>query len=77
MANPGAAGSVDTPLMRLPATKALPDLPDTRLERAPRADGRTDLAVGSRLALTLPPQALHLFDRQGLAMPRTVELALA
>ena len=42
-----------------------------------RADGRTDLAVGSRLALTLPPQALHLFDRQGLAMPRTVELALA
>ena len=42
-----------------------------------RADGRTDLAVGSRLSLTLPPQALHLFDRQGLAMPRTVELALA
>ncbi|HEX5755660.1 MAG TPA: FtsH protease activity modulator HflK, partial [Arenimonas sp.] len=41
MANPGAAGSVDTPLMRLPATKALPDLPDNRLERAPRADGRT------------------------------------
>ena len=42
-----------------------------------KADGRTDLPVGSRLGLTLPPQALHLFDRQGLAMPRTVELPLA
>lgn len=39
MANPGPAA--DTPLMRLPATQALPELPTSRSERAPRSDGRT------------------------------------
>ena len=39
-----------------------------------RAGGTTRFHPGQRLAVTAPPDALHLFDEQGLALPRTVDL---
>ena len=37
-----------------------------------KAPGHTHAAAGHRLAIGLPADALHLFDAQGLALPRTV-----
>jgi multiple sugar transport system ATP-binding protein len=37
-----------------------------------KASGRTRGQPGQRLAITLPPAALHLFDAQGHAVPRCV-----
>jgi len=45
-----------------------------------KAPGQASARTGERLAMTLPPWHLHLFDAQGLAMERTVaneELVLA
>jgi multiple sugar transport system ATP-binding protein len=37
-----------------------------------KAPGNAWARTGERLAICMPPQHLHLFDAQGLAMPRTV-----
>jgi multiple sugar transport system ATP-binding protein len=37
-----------------------------------KAPGHTHAAPGQRIAFGLPPAALHLFDEQGLALPRCV-----
>ena len=39
-----------------------------------RAPGSARFQQGQRLAFTVPPEALHLFDEQGYAVPRTVDL---
>ncbi len=39
-----------------------------------RASGTARFHQGQRLAVTAPADALHLFDEQGLALPRTVDL---
>ncbi len=40
-----------------------------------KAPGHAHAAAGHRLAVSLPAEAIHLFDAQGLALPRTVEAA--
>jgi len=37
-----------------------------------KAPGHAHAAAGHRLAVSLPAEALHLFDEQGLALPRTI-----
>jgi multiple sugar transport system ATP-binding protein len=38
-----------------------------------KAPGHAHASAGHRLAVSLPPQALHLFDEHGLAVTRTVD----
>ena len=40
-----------------------------------RAPGQAHASAGTRLAVSLPAEAIHLFDEQGLALPRTVDAA--
>jgi len=40
-----------------------------------KAPGRAHAQAGQRLAIGLPPASLHLFDEQGLALPRCVPAA--